>query len=316
MRIFVSDPIGQSGLEYLKKCGHTVEYVPAISSEKLAEVISTYDALIVRSRTRVDASLIDRAISLKVIARSGAGMDTIDLVAASQKNIVVVNAPGANAEAVAEHTLALILALARDLIQTSIKMAGGEWSKATYRGMELKGKTLGVVGFGTIGARVVELGLAFGMNVLVFTKTQTPERQTHISALGAKLTDLETLVAESDVVSLHMSLSDETRGLFNASLISKMKPISYLINTSRGAIVDESALAQALTNGSLAGAALDVFSTEPLPATSVLRSLPNVILTPHVAANSKESEERASIMIADDIDRVLQGKPAIRRVTI
>lgn len=316
MKIFVSDPIGQSGLEYLKKCGHTVEYEPSISSEKLAEVISTYDALIVRSRTRVDASLIDRAVSLKVIARSGAGVDTIDLVAATQKNIVVVNAPGANAEAVAEHTLALILALARDLIQTSMKMVGGEWSKATYRGMELKGKTLGVVGFGTIGARVVELGLAFGMNVLVFTKTQTPERQARISSLGAKLTDLESLVAESDVVSLHMSLSDETRGLFNASLISTMKPISYLINTSRGAIVDESALAQALTNGSLAGAALDVFDTEPLPATSILRSLPNVILTPHVAANSKESEERASILIADDIDRVLQGKPAVRRVII
>lgn len=316
MKIFVSDPIGQSGLEYLKKCGYIVEYEPTISTEKLAEVITPIDALIVRSRTHVDAALIDRATSLKVIARSGAGVDTIDVAAATKKNIIVVNAPGANAEAVAEHTLALILALARDLVQTSAKMASGDWSKSSYRGMELKGKTLGVVGFGTIGARVVELGHAFGMNVIVFTKTQTPERQSRISALGAKLTDLETLVAESDVVSLHMSLSDETRGLFNESLISKMKPISYLINTSRGAIVDESALAQALTNGSLAGAALDVFSTEPLPATSVLRSLPNVILTPHVAANSKESEERASIMIADDIDRVLQGKPAIRRVTI
>lgn len=316
MKIFVSDPIGQSGLEYLKKCGHIVEYEPSISSEKLSEVIPPYDALIVRSRTRVDAKLIEQATALKVIARSGAGVDTIDVAAAAKKDIIVVNAPGANAEAVAEHTLALILALARDLIQTSAKMASGEWSKSSYRGMELKGKTLGVVGFGTIGARVVELGLAFGMEVLVFTKTQTPERQARIFALGAKITDLETLVAESDVVSLHMSLSEETRGLFNTSLISKMKPISYLVNTSRGAIVDESALAQALTNGSLAGAALDVFSSEPLPATSVLRSLPNVILTPHVAANSKESEERASIMIADDIDRVLQGKPAIRRVTI
>lgn len=316
MNILVSDPIGQSGLEYLKKCGYTVSYNPTISTEDLAKEISQYDALIVRSRTRVTEELLSNATKLKVIARSGAGVDTIDVAAAKKHNICVVNAPGANAEAVAEHTLALLLALARDIVQTSIKMAGGDWPKSSYRGMELRGKTVGVVGFGSIGARVTELCAAFGMNVLVYTKTMSDERKKHVSSLHASLIDLPTLVKESDMITLHVSLSAETRGLFSAELLSQMKPISYLINTSRGAIVDESALINALSNGSLAGAALDVFDSEPLDKMSLLRSLPNVIITPHIAANSKESEERASIMIADDIDRVLQGNPALRRVTI
>lgn len=316
MNILVSDPIGQSGLEYLKKCGYAVTYNPTITAEDLEKEISKYDALVVRSRTRVTEKLLEKAKNLKVIARSGAGVDTIDIASAVSHNIVVVNAPGANAEAVAEHALALMLALARDLVQTSTKMAGGDWPKSSYRGMELKGKTVGVVGFGSIGARVTELCSAFGMNVLVFTKTVSEDRKKHVASLHATLVDLQTLVKESDMITLHVSLTEQTRGLFSASLLSQMKPISYLINTSRGAIVDESALTNALSNGSLAGAALDVFESEPLPQTSILRSLPNIILTPHVAANSKESEERASILIADDIDRVLQGKPALRRVTV
>ncbi len=316
MNILVSDPIGQSGLEYLKKCGYTVTYNPTITPVDLEKEISAYDALVVRSRTRVTKEIIYKATNLKVIARSGVGVDTIDVAAATDRHVQVVNAPGANAEAVAEHTLSLMLALARDLVRTSQKMSAGDWPKSTYRGMELKGKTIGIVGFGSIGARVAQLCTAFGMSVLVVTRTLSDERKKYMESLGATLVDLPTLTKESDIISLHISLSAATRGLFDVSCISQMKPISYLINTSRGAVLDEAALIAALSNGSLAGAALDVFESEPLSETSILRSLPNVILTPHVAANSKESEERASLMIADDIDRVLQGKDALRRVTI
>lgn len=302
MKIFVSDPIGQSGLEYLKKCGYAVSYEPTISATDLLAKISTYDVLIVRSRTRVTQTLLEHASNLKIIARSGAGVDTIDVASAIKRNIVVVNAPGSNAEAVAEHTMALMLALARDIVQTSNTLSGGIWSKATYRGMELKGKTLGVVGFGSIGKRVAELAHAFGMNILECNRSAT--------------ISLERILSQSDIITLHVPLNAETSGMIGDKEFALMKPISYLINTSRGAIVDEAALINALSKGLLAGAALDVFETEPLSRTSLLCSMNNVILTPHVAANSKESEERASIMIADDIDRVLQGKPAIRRVTL
>ena len=316
MNVLVSDPIGQSGLEYLKKCGYDVTYNPTISPTELEKVISAFDALIVRSRTHVTKELIAKATQLKVIARSGVGVDSIDVVAATEKQIPVVNAPGANAEAVAEHTLSLMLALARDLVQTSQQMIAGDWPKSTYRGMELKGKTVGIVGFGSIGARVAELCVALGMSVLIVTRNPSDERKAIMDSLHASLVELPTLVKESDIITLHVSLSDQTRGLFNATHIAQMKPISYLINTSRGAVLDEGALITALSNGSLAGAALDVFESEPLSRTSILRSFPNVILTPHVAANSKESEERASLMIADDIDRVLQGKSALRRVNL
>ncbi len=316
MNILISDPIGQSGLDYLKKCGYSLTYNPTISPEELIDEIVEYDALVVRSRTRVTAELLEKTTKLKVIARSGTGVDTIDVVAATKKNIMVVNAPGANSEAVAEHTMALMLGLARDLVQTATKLSSGIWSKSSYRGMEVKGKTLGVVGFGAVGARVVELGNAFGMRVLVFTKSQSSDRTKQIKSLGASVVDLSTLVKESDIISLHVSLTQQTRGLFDSTLLSQMKPISYFINTSRGAVVDEDALIVALSEGRIAGAALDVFATEPLPASNPLCSMPNVILTPHIAANSKESEERASIMIADDIDRIFQGNFPVRRVTL
>lgn len=316
MNILICDPIGQSGLDYLTKLGHIVVYKPEITPEEVLSEIPPIDALIVRSRTKVTAEIMQKGTSLKVIARSGAGVDTIDVETANKHNIVVVNAPGTNSEAVAEHTLALMLALARDIVRTSTSLSSGVWSKSSYRGMELHGKILGVIGFGHIGSRVAELAHAFGMTIYVYSRTQSDARSQQISRLGGREVGLDILLRESDMVTIHVSLSDGTRGMIDLPALEKMKPISYLINTSRGAVVDEDALISALQSGQLAGAALDVFASEPLAKDNPLCSMGSVILTPHVAASSHEAEERASIMIAEDIDRVLKGAAAAHAVTI
>jgi len=293
MKIVVCDPIGQSGVAFLKKQGYDM-----LAESQVADA----DAIIVRSRTKITRQVIDTAKRLKVIARAGTGVDNIDVGAATSRGIIVVNAPGANAESVAEHTMALILALTRNVVDTAVAMRGGKWEKSSYVGTELMGKTLGIVGFGTIGKRVGELAEVFGMKTLAY------HRSGNVS--------LDTLLAGSDIITLHITLTDETLGLINEKALKKMKKTAHLINTSRGAVVDEEALITALKNKAIAGAALDVFSQEPLAPDSPLRKLSNVILTPHVAAGSVESEERASLMIAEDVDRVLKGGRPTRPVTL
>lgn len=296
MKIFVSDPVGLDGIDYLKSKGY-----------EFADSVQDADAIIVRSATKVTESMIGQAKNLRVIARSGTGTDNIDKVAAKARGIVVVNAPGANAESVAEHTLIFMLAISRSLVGTVNTLKSGVWAKSDFHGMELKGKTLGIVGFGNIGGRVAELASAFGMDILVFTRSAP--------AVGKQVT-LPELLADSDFVTLHVPLTDETRGLIGAKELGSMKPTAYLINTSRGAIVDETALIAALRNKTIAGAALDVFAREPLSGSSELLKLPNVIVTPHVAADSREGENRASLMIAGDIHRVLQGEQPVHPVKL
>jgi phosphoglycerate dehydrogenase-like enzyme len=193
-------------------------------------------------------------------------------------------------------------------------MSEGEWPKNSYRGIELHGKTLGVIGFGHIGSRVAQLASALGMNVSVYTRTHSQSRKDSIEAIGGRELSMDDLIRTSDFITLHVPLSDDTKNLFSAETFRKMKPISYLINTSRGAVVDEQALIFALENGIIAGAALDVFAEEPLQKDNPLCKMKSVILSPHVAANSREAEERASSMISVDIDRVLQGKAALHAV--
>jgi len=283
MNILVTDPVGQDGIDFLKNKGHEV----MISDGVLQDA----DAIIVRGRTKVTKEFILQSKKLKVIARSGTGVDNIDVKAAKDKNISVVNAPGANAESVAEHTFALILALTRNLIPTVNTLKAGKWAKSDFSGMELKGKTLGVVGLGHIGTRVAELGRAFGMQVQSYEK-------------GSILTEF---VATADFVTLHVPLTDQTSGMMGQKEFAAMKKTAYLINTARGAIVDELALIAALKNKTIAGAAVDVFTTEPLSSESELLKLDNVIMTPHIAADSREGENRASLMVAQDVDAVLQG---------
>lgn len=307
MNIIICDRIGQEGIDYLEKKGHTVIFLPEITPEELLSKVADAQALIVRGRTKVTQAVIEAGTKLKVVARSGTGVDNIDRQAAGVRNIAVVNAPGANAESVAEHAFAFMLALARFLVPTVNTLKGGFWAKSDFRGMELKGKTLGVVGLGHIGKRVAELGAAFGMDVLVFTR--------HTHKTGKQVT-LPELLGASDFVSLHVPLTDETRGLMGVKEFGRMKKTAYFINTARGAIVDEGALITALKTRAIAGAALDVYATEPLPPESQLLSLSNVILTPHVAADSREGENRASLMVAEDVDRVLSGKEPLRGVSV
>ena len=284
MNIVTCDPVGQSGIELLKKLGHVI-----------TTDVSQADVLIVRSRTKVTKELIDSAPKLKIIARAGSGTDTIDVAYAQSKGIRVINAPGANAQSVAEHTIALMLSLSRDIVNTSIVLKQGKWTKSTYRGFELCGKTLGIVGFGHVGKHVAEIATAIGMNVTVFSRSRQDA-------------PLRELLEKSDVVSLHVSLSKETEGMLGKSEFALMKPTAVLINTSRGSVIDEMALIDALQQNTIAGAALDVYNNEPLDPTSPLCRLPNVILTPHVASVSPESEENASMMIASEIDRILKGE--------
>lgn len=300
MRVLVSDRVGQDGIDFLKSKGHEVIFLPDITPEQLVEKVVDADALIVRGRTKVTKEVIAAAKQLKVIARSGTGVDNIDIATANEKKITVVNAPGANAESVAEHTFAFMLALARNLVPAANTLKSGVWAKSDFRGMELKGKTLGVLGFGHIGKRVAELAKAFGMNVVVYAKGDS----------------LEKFLADVDIVSLHVPLTDQTRGMIGATELGYMKKTAFLINTARGPIVDEAALINALKNGVIAGAALDVYTTEPLSPESELLKLPNVILTPHVAADSREGENRASTMIAEDSHRVLMGEVPLREVRI
>lgn len=307
MSILVCDPVGEEGIAFLKKKGHEVVVRPDISPTELLPAVTGVHALIVRGRTKVTREVIDKGQKLKIIGRSGTGVDTIDVATAQERGIVVVNAPGANAEAVAEHTFSFMLALARSLVSAVTTLKGGKWAKSDFHGMELKGKTLGIVGFGHIGSRVAELGQAFGMQVLV---------SSHKPPTIGKHVDLPALLAESDFVSLHVPLTPDTKGLLGAREFSSMKKTAYLINTSRGAVIDEAALIDALKNGLIAGAALDVYTKEPLPSESPLLSLPNVLTTPHVAADSREGENRASLLIAEDIDRVLKGEKPLREVHV
>lgn len=287
MKILICDPVGQDGIDYLKRHGH-----------EMVDAIEVADALIVRGKTKVTKEMMGEGKNLKVIGRSGTGVDNIDLAAAKEKNIAVVNAPGANAESVVEHTFAFMLALVRKLVPAVNTLKSGVWAKSDFRGMELSGKTLVVLGAGHIGSRVAELGRAFGMRVVIYKRGD----------------NLGSIVSQADIISIHLPLTDETREIIGKKEFKMMKKTAILVNTARGAIVDEKALIDALKIGTIAGAALDVFEVEPLSSESELLRLPNVIVTPHVAADSRESENRASLMVAEDIHRVLQGEKPINPV--
>ncbi len=308
--ILISDKCSSEALEFLKKGGHTVVYNPEITPKQLLTEIPNHEALIVRSRTKVPKEVIAAASKLKVIGRAGSGVDTIDVAAAKGRNITVVNAPGANSETVAEHTITLMLALARNIVPISTALKASRWEKKTYQAIELAGKTLGIVGFGEIGARVSEIGFALGMKIIVFTRTQSPQKQEILNRIAGTFMKLNDLLKTADFVSLHLSGGDDTKGMIGAAQLQLMKKSAYLINCARGTVVDEVALTRVLQNHMIAGAALDVFATEPLDATNSFLKLDNVLLTPHIAAVSPEANARASMMVAQDIDRVLKGETA------
>jgi D-3-phosphoglycerate dehydrogenase len=286
MKILISDPIHPDAVAWLKgQPGALVSFQPELSHDELLAVISEYDALIVRSRTKVTKEIIAAAKNLKVIGRAGTGLDNIDVEAAQRANIIVLNAPGANATAVAELTVGLMIALARDLPSAVSAAVSGK--KVKSYGTELAGKTLGIIGYGRIGRLVAHLALAFGMRVLAYDIV-TPEQVEP----GVQMTSLEALVGDSDFVSLHVPLTEQTRGLVSAELLERFKVGSFLVNTARAELVDEVAIVRALESGRLRGYAADLVG-----ANSPLLGHPKALLTPHIGASTEEAQRRAGLEI-------------------
>ena len=302
VRILICDPIDPEGIEKLKKAGYNVAFL--MRREMLKKEIQDCDVLIVRSRTKVTREIIESGKHLKLIARAGSGLDNIDLKAAEERGIAVINTPEASADSVAELTIGLMVALARKMILADSSMKQGKWLKKELMGFLLKGKKLGLIGLGNIGLRVARIAKAMGMKILV-TKRVPPSPEL-LKSLEAEFLPLDELLRQSDIVSIHVPLSKETRNMIDAEEIGKMKDGAFLINTSRGEIVNEKALLNALRSGKLGGAALDVYSVEP-PENLELIKQPNVICTPHIGAQTVEAQREASIRLAEKIIRFLHG---------
>jgi len=288
MKVLISDKIHQDAIVYLKEKGFAVIYQPDISAPDLLIQISRFDCIIVRSRTRVTKEVIFQGKNLKLIARAGSGTDNIDLAAAKDRKIAVINAAGANSQAVAELTIGLILTLIRNIPYADQEIKQGKWPKGELIGSEISNKTVGVIGFGNVGKKVAALAGAFGAKVLI-CNSHSEEDQ------------LIKIMKKADFVCLHLSLTDKTRGIIDKAKISLMKKSAYVINSARGEIIVEEDLYQALVNRQIAGASLDVFWQEPLRESSRWRKLTNVVLTPHIGGSTVESQKKAGMMVAVDL---------------
>lgn len=303
-KALVCDSIDQVGIDSLRKVGMTVDYFPEIDAKELISSVKNYDVVIVRSRTKITKEVINAATNAKIIARVGVGLDNIDVKAAEARNIRVINAAEAAMNAVSELTVGHIISLARSIPYADIETKKGNWIKKALIGTELKGKYLGIIGVGNIGRNVARISRAFRMNIIGYDLY--PINKDFIKEVGLIATDLDTLVESADFVTCHVPLTQETKHMFNTQRFSKMKSTSYIINTSRGEVIDEQALYEALTNGKIAGAALDVFEIEP-PTNKMLLELPNVICTPHIGSQTKEAQQLASMVIAEKIIQVMRG---------
>lgn len=304
-KIFVADDVSESGLEPLRAAGFEVEKRTGLSPADLQSVITEYDGLIVRSETKVRADLMEGAPKLRVIGRAGVGVDNIDVPAATTHGIVVMNAPDGNTITTAEHTIALLVALARNVAQANSSVKAAKWERKKFIGAELRAKTLGVIGFGRIGRAVAERAAGLGMKVLAHDPFIAVQRagETEVEAVS-----LEELLARADFVTIHTPLTNETRGLINAEAFAKMKDGARVINCARGGLVDEAALHAAIMSGKIAGAALDVFETEPPPPDHPLLQLDQVIVTPHLGASTAEAQEAVAFTVAEQMrDYFLSG---------
>jgi D-3-phosphoglycerate dehydrogenase len=300
MRILITDPIHEEGVKLMQEFAE-VDVATDLKPSQLMERIAKCEVLVVRSATKVTKELIDAGKQLKIIARAGVGLDNIDVKAARARGIQVINTPEAPTVAVAELTIGMMLAWVRHLPRADFSTKEGKWEKAQLMGSELRDKTLGIIGTGRIGRAVGYKAKAFLMNILAYDVVQNPE---FVERTGAKYVDLDTLLRESDFVTLHVPLTPETRHMISKRELDLMKPTAVLINTSRGEVVDEAALAKALKKGKIAGACLDVYEQEP-PAESPLLKLPNVVLTPHLGASTREAQRDAAVLVAKKIKEAL-----------
>ncbi|HEY4621061.1 MAG TPA: phosphoglycerate dehydrogenase [Gaiellaceae bacterium] len=297
-RVLVREPIAESGLELLRSRFEVVED----GESDLSSIIGDFDAIVIRSATRLDAALIERADRLKVIGRAGVGIDNVDVDAATRRGIVVANAPESTAVSAAEHAVALMLALSRNIPQAHAALKDARWERGRFAGIELAGKTLGVLGLGRIGREVARRALALGMRVVAYDPFVALER---FRELGVEPATLDEVYSAADVVTLHLPLTDETRGLIGRDAIARMRDGVRIVNAARGELVDEDALVEALRSGKVAGAALDVFATEPY--SGPLLELEQVVVTPHLAGSTSEAQDRAGVMIAEQVVSALEG---------
>ncbi len=311
-KVLVSDPIDQVGIDILSQVA-AVDIKIGLKPEELLEIIGDYDALMIRSGTQVTKEIIEAGTQLKIIGRAGVGVDNVDVPVATRKGIVVVNSPEGNTIAAAEHALAMIMALSRHIPDANASVKRGEWDRKTFVGSEVYKKTLGIVGLGKIGAHVANVAKAMGMKLLAFDPFISTDRAEQ---LGCQLVDLDLLVQQADYITLHIPKTPETTHIINAQMLAKMKPNVRIINCARGGIIDEEALAIALKQRQIAGAALDVYESEPL-GDSPLKSLgKEIILTPHLGASTTEAQVNVAIDVAEQIRDVLLGLPARSAVNI
>ncbi|MDQ3753772.1 MAG: phosphoglycerate dehydrogenase, partial [Acidobacteriota bacterium] len=305
IKILVSDDVSESGLEPLRAAGFAVEKRTGLKPEEFREILPEYDGLIVRSETKVSAPVLDAAVRLRAIGRAGVGVDNIDVAAATARGIIVMNAPDGNTMTTAEHTLAMLLALARRVPQANASLRGGKWERKKFVGVELRGKTLGIVGLGRIGRVVASRARGFEMKVLAFDPFVSPEgaRDSEI-----ELVTLAEVCERADFLTVHTPLTAETRGIIGGQELARMKPEARIINCARGGLIDERALYSAIKEGRVAGAALDVFEQEPPPADHPLLNLDEVITTPHLGASTKEAQEGVAVTVAEQMrDYFLTG---------
>ncbi|MCB2156326.1 phosphoglycerate dehydrogenase [bacterium] len=303
-KVLVSDKLSEDGLEVFRNAGFEVDHTPEITQDEIQECIGQYHAWVVRSRSKATAEILAKADNLRVIGRAGVGIDNVDVAAASQRGIIVMNTPGGNTISTAEHAISMMMAVARKIPAADASMKQGKWDKKKFMGVELNKKTLGVIGLGRIGQEVSRRMKAFGMTVIAHDPFVVKER---LDQLGLESVSVDELCKRADFITIHTPLSIETRHMLNADRLKTMKPTVRIVNCARGGIVDEEALIEALKNGTVAGAAFDVFETEPLPADHELRSLPNVVLTPHIAASTTEAQENVAIQVAEQIVDVLKN---------
>jgi D-3-phosphoglycerate dehydrogenase / 2-oxoglutarate reductase len=303
LRVLVTEKLAEPAVELLRE-EFEVDVLLGLGREELLARIGEYDGLIVRSATKVTAGVIERADNLKAIGRAGIGVDNIDIEAATKRGILVANAPESNTVAAAEHTLALMLAAARRIPAADSSLRGGEWNRSAFKGIEVAEKTLGLVGLGHVGTIVARGAVGMGMRVLAYDPYVSEDRMRSMNVERAE--SLDEIFEHSDFVSLHVPRTPQTAGMVDAGALEKMKPTAYLINAARGGIVDETALFNALKEGTIAGAALDVFEEEPATH-NPLFALPNVVVTPHLGASTAEAQDRAGVTAAEQVASALRG---------
>ncbi|MDB2490302.1 phosphoglycerate dehydrogenase [Paracoccus sp. (in: a-proteobacteria)] len=305
-KVLVSDKLSETAVQIFRDRGVAVDYLPDLGKdkEKLAEVIGDYDGLAIRSATKVTGKLLEKATRLKVVGRAGIGVDNVDIPAASKKGVIVMNTPFGNSITTAEHAIAMMFAVARQLPEASVSTHAGKWEKSRFMGVELFNKTLGVIGAGNIGSIVIDRALGLHMKVLAYDPFLSEERATEI---GVTKVDLDDLLGRSDFITFHVPLTDKTRNILSRDAIGKLKKGVRIINCARGGLVDEEALAEALKDGRVAGTAFDVFAVEPATE-SPLFNLPNVVVTPHLGASTTEAQENVALQVAEQMsDYLLTG---------